>query len=187
MVHYFHIQSQWHQFWYVLENQTLYVTLFCRYQVNVLKWLLSEIQILSFHFKSALSEKNKNLLLLRSCELKMMDRIQWFYPHRRKIWPSLAFFLSERINVRTLIAFITVIQDKQDDISQTLLKKCHPTLHSRWLLFLKVMIISLWNLLQYHSIVRWAIQAQWAEPLVFFTEVIKFYWLMLLLGDNHYL
>jgi hypothetical protein len=28
------------------------------------------------------------------------------------------------------------------------------------------MIISLWNLLQYHSIVRWAIQAQWAEPLV---------------------
>jgi hypothetical protein len=30
----------------------------------------------------------------------------------------------------------------------------------------KVMIISLWNLLQYHSIVRWAIQAQWAEPLV---------------------
>jgi hypothetical protein len=33
-------------------------------------------------------------------------------------------------------------------------------------LFLKVMIISLWNLLQYHSIVRWAIQAQWAEPLV---------------------
>jgi hypothetical protein len=39
--------------------------------------------------------------------------------------------------------------------------------HSRWLLFFKVMIISLWNLLQYHSIVRWAIQAQWAEPLVF--------------------
>jgi hypothetical protein len=36
----------------------------------------------------------------------------------------------------------------------------------RWLLFFKVMIISLWNLLQYHSIVRWAIQAQWAEPLV---------------------
>jgi hypothetical protein len=31
--------------------------------------------------------------------------------------------------------------------------------HSRWLLFLKVMIISLWNLLLYHSIVRWAIQA----------------------------
>jgi hypothetical protein len=30
----------------------------------------------------------------------------------------------------------------------------------------KVIIISLWNLLQYHSIVRWAIQAQWAEPLV---------------------
>ena len=28
------------------------------------------------------------------------------------------------------------------------------------------MIISLWNLLLYHSIVRWAIQAQWAEPLV---------------------
>ena len=41
-----------------------------------------------------------------------------------------------------------------------------PTLHSRWLLFFKVMLISLWNLLQYHSIVRWAIQAQWAEPLV---------------------
>jgi hypothetical protein len=41
-----------------------------------------------------------------------------------------------------------------------------PTLHSRWLLFFKVMIISLWNLLQYHSIVRWAIQTQWAEPLV---------------------
>ena len=41
-----------------------------------------------------------------------------------------------------------------------------PTLHSRWLLFFKVMIISLWNLLQYHSIIRWAIQAQWAEPLV---------------------
>ena len=41
-----------------------------------------------------------------------------------------------------------------------------PTLHSRWLLFFKRMIISLWNLLQYHSIVRWAIQAQWAEPLV---------------------
>jgi hypothetical protein len=32
--------------------------------------------------------------------------------------------------------------------------------------FFKVMIISLWNLLQYHSIVRWAIRAQWAEPLV---------------------
>ena len=28
------------------------------------------------------------------------------------------------------------------------------------------MIISLCNLLQYHSIVRWAVQAQWAEPLV---------------------
>ena len=42
-----------------------------------------------------------------------------------------------------------------------------PTLHSRWMLFFKVMIISLWNLLQYHSIVRWAIQAQWAEPLVY--------------------
>jgi hypothetical protein len=40
-------------------------------------------------------------------------------------------------------------------------------LHSRQLLFFKVMIISLWNLLQYHSIVRWAIQAQCAEPLVF--------------------
>jgi hypothetical protein len=37
---------------------------------------------------------------------------------------------------------------------------------SRWLLFFKVMIFSLWNLLQYHSIVRWVIQAQWAEPLV---------------------
>ena len=44
-----------------------------------------------------------------------------------------------------------------------------PTLHSRWLLFFKVMIIFLWNLLQYHSIVRWAIQAQWAEPLVEFS------------------
>jgi hypothetical protein len=43
-----------------------------------------------------------------------------------------------------------------------------PTLHSRWLLFFKVMIISLWNFLQYHSIVRWAIQAQWPEPLVNF-------------------
>ena len=41
-----------------------------------------------------------------------------------------------------------------------------PTLHSRWLLFFKVMLISLWNLLQYHSIVRWAIQAQPTEPLV---------------------
>jgi hypothetical protein len=41
-----------------------------------------------------------------------------------------------------------------------------PTLHSRWLLFFKVMIISLWNLLQNHCIVRWAIQAQCAEPLV---------------------
>ena len=40
------------------------------------------------------------------------------------------------------------------------------TFHSRWLLFFKVMIISLWNLLQYHSIVRWAIQSQWPEPLV---------------------
>jgi hypothetical protein len=43
-----------------------------------------------------------------------------------------------------------------------------PTLHSRWLLFFKVMIISLWNLLQYHSVVRWVIQAQWAEPLVLY-------------------
>jgi hypothetical protein len=41
-----------------------------------------------------------------------------------------------------------------------------PSLHSRWLLLFKVMIISLWNLLQYHYIVRWAIQAQCAEPLV---------------------
>ena len=49
-----------------------------------------------------------------------------------------------------------------------------PTLHSRWLLFFKVMIISLWNLLQYHSIVRWAIQAQWAEPLVYI-GVISFF------------
>jgi hypothetical protein len=32
----------------------------------------------------------------------------------------------------------------------------------------KVMIFSLWNLLQYHSIVSWAIQAQWAEPLVIY-------------------
>ena len=46
-----------------------------------------------------------------------------------------------------------------------------PTLHSRWLLFFKVMIISLWNLLQYHSIVRWAIQAQWAELLVIYDDV----------------
>ena len=43
-----------------------------------------------------------------------------------------------------------------------------PTLHSRWLLFFKVMIISLWHLLQYHYIVRLAIQAQWAEPLVLY-------------------
>ena len=49
----------------------------------------------------------------------------------------------------------------------------NPTLHSRWLLFFKVMIISLWNLLQYHSIVRWAIQAQWAEPLVFFSSLCQ--------------
>ena len=66
-----------------------------------------------------------------------------------------------------------------------------PTLHSRWLLFFKVMIISLWNLLQSHSIVRWAIQAQWAEPLVYSiyfiiqfnielifanTSIIEYYW-----------
>ena len=50
-----------------------------------------------------------------------------------------------------------------------------PTLHSRWLLFFKVMIISLWNLLQYHSIVRWAIQDQWAEPLVFFVWIAGLY------------
>ena len=49
-----------------------------------------------------------------------------------------------------------------------------PTLHSRWLPFFKVMIISLWNLLQYHFIVRWAIQAQWAEPLVSEQEVTFF-------------
>ena len=48
-----------------------------------------------------------------------------------------------------------------------------PTLHSRWLLFFKVLIISLWNLLQFHSIVRWAIQAQWAEPLVSCGHCIK--------------
>ena len=47
-----------------------------------------------------------------------------------------------------------------------------PTLHSRWLLFFKVMIISLWNLLQYHFIVRWAIQAQWAEPLVLSCDIL---------------
>ena len=47
---------------------------------------------------------------------------------------------------------------------QNCVRQHHP--HSRRLLFFKVMIISLWNLLQYHSIVRWAIQAQWAEPLV---------------------
>jgi hypothetical protein len=51
-----------------------------------------------------------------------------------------------------------------------------PTIHSRWLLFFKVMIISLWNLLQYHSIVRWAKQAQWAEPLVKKTSLIQ--WLL---------
>jgi hypothetical protein len=39
-------------------------------------------------------------------------------------------------------------------------------------LILADMIISLWNLLQYHSIVSWAIQAQWAEPLVFLTIVV---------------
>jgi Trp operon repressor len=33
-------------------------------------------------------------------------------------------------------------------------------------------ISSLWNLLQYHSIVRWAIQAQWAEPLVYYFSYI---------------
>jgi hypothetical protein len=48
-----------------------------------------------------------------------------------------------------------------------------PTLHSRWLLFFKVMIISLWNLFQYHSISRWAIQAQWTEPLVFLVNISK--------------
>jgi hypothetical protein len=37
----------------------------------------------------------------------------------------------------------------------------------------KVMIISLWNLLQYHSIVRWAIQAQWTEPLVLLAIVLS--------------
>jgi hypothetical protein len=51
----------------------------------------------------------------------------------------------------------------------------NPTLHSRWLLFFKVMIIPLWNLLQYHSIVRWAIQAQWAEPLVVGCERVQVY------------
>jgi hypothetical protein len=29
-----------------------------------------------------------------------------------------------------------------------------------------------WNLLQYHSIVRWAIQAQWAEPLVTIVNIL---------------
>ena len=37
----------------------------------------------------------------------------------------------------------------------------------------KIMIISLWNLLQYHSIVRWAIQAQWTEPLVLLAIVLS--------------
>ena len=37
----------------------------------------------------------------------------------------------------------------------------------------KVMIISRWNLLQYHSIVRWAIQAQWTEPLVSLVNISK--------------
>jgi hypothetical protein len=36
------------------------------------------------------------------------------------------------------------------------------------------MIISLWNLLQYHSIVRWAIQAQWAEPLVYCKTLYRY-------------
>ena len=41
--------------------------------------------------------------------------------------------------------------------------------------FFNVMIISLWNLLQYHSIVRWAIQAQWVEPLVLVARVGGFH------------
>jgi hypothetical protein len=51
-----------------------------------------------------------------------------------------------------------------------------PHLHSRWLLFFKVIIISLSNLLQYHYIVRWAIQAQWAEPLVCLSRQVNYIW-----------
>ena len=61
-----------------------------------------------------------------------------------------------------------------------------PTFHSRWLLFFKIMIISLWDLLQYHSIVRWVIQAQWAEPLV--CPVIEnFIWIEPLLRGLSYI
>ena len=51
---------------------------------------------------------------------------------------------------------------------QNCVRQPHPPF--KMVLFFKVMIIYLWNLLQYHSIVRWAIQAQWAEPLVSFGD-----------------
>jgi hypothetical protein len=42
---------------------------------------------------------------------------------------------------------------------QNCVRQPHP-LFKMAAVFLKVMIISLWHLLQYHSIIRWAIQAQ---------------------------
>ena len=96
-----------------------------------------------------------------------------FVPFGLWTWPPRIILFSDWLMLKNLLLWNSLAKWSQTwhiwSLGVSLLKLCPtaPPLHSRWLLFFKVMIISLWNLLQYHSIVRWAIQAQWAEPLVY--------------------
>ena len=107
-----------------------------------------------------------------------------FVPFHQQIWPPRAILVSDWLLFKKIFSSETAWQNGAKLGKKHLCKvqTCH-----RWPLgvslsklcptaplsiqdgccFFKIMIISLWNLLQYHSIVRWAIQAQWADPLVY--------------------
>ena len=107
-----------------------------------------------------------------------------FVPFHQQIWPPRAIFVSDWLLFKKIFSSETAWPNGAKLGRKHL---CKVQTWHRWSLgvslsklcltappsiqdgcrFFKVMIISLWNLLQYHSIVRWAIQAQWAEPLVY--------------------
>ena len=107
---------------------------------------------------------------------KVLYKVLHFVPFHQQIWPPRAILVSDWLLFKKV--FSETAWQNGAKLGRKHLCKVQTwhrwslgvsdssTFHSRWLLFFKVMIISLWNLLQYHSIVRWAIQAQWAEPLV---------------------
>jgi uncharacterized membrane protein YqhA len=104
-------------------------------------------------------------------------------PFGQQTWPPRLILFFWLANVKNIISSETAWTNGAKHGRKHLYKVSKPGIDGTWVCpfqncvwqphppfkmaaVFKVMIISLWNLLQYHSIVRWAIQAQWAEPLV---------------------